>query len=88
MPIAAREFLESSKRVKAFLSRHDDLSPQLLEAWDRVQEAFRLAYTSEDFKEALAENAQIPDDLEERMTSTLVLLHREADRVARRTRDD
>ena len=88
MPIAAREFLESSKRFKTFLSENDELSPELLEAWEKVQEGFRHAYTSEEFKEALAENERIPDDLEERMTSAMVLLHKEADRVARRTRED
>ena len=43
--------------------------------------SFKAAYSAEEFKQALSEDAVVPSDLEERLTSVTVLLNR--DRASR-----
>jgi hypothetical protein len=81
MAMRASAFLAGFQRAKKHLAEHADAHPDLRAAFEKATAAFRHAYTPEAFKEAIAADAQVPDDLEEAATSLLLLLQRE------RTRD-
>jgi hypothetical protein len=81
MAMRASAFLEGFQRAKKHLAEHADAHPDLRAALEKATAAFRHTYTPEAFKEAIAADTQVPDALEEAVTSLLILLQRE------RTRD-
>jgi len=86
MAMRASAFLEALQRAKKHVAAHAGAHPDLRAALEKATAAFRHASTPEAFKEALAADAQVPDDLEEATTSLLILLQRERTRDS--THDD
>jgi hypothetical protein len=77
MPITAPQFFQQYKKVKEYLADGTKGSQELRDAFKALNDGFRITYQTEQFKEALTTNALIPDDLEERLTSSLILLNQE-----------
>lgn len=76
MPITATRFLAQFKELKSRIESGTP-SPALEAAFRRLVEAFRTTYSTDTLKQALASDASVPSDLEEQLTSVLVLHHRE-----------
>lgn len=77
MPISASEFLKRFKQIKAYLDANPDAGAELRERFQTMAASFKAAYSAEAFKQALSEDASVPSDLEERLTSVTVLLNRD-----------
>jgi hypothetical protein len=77
MAISASEFLKRFKQIKAYLDANPDAGPELREGFQAMAAKFKAAYSAEAFKQALTDDAAVPSDLEERLTSVTVLLNRE-----------
>jgi hypothetical protein len=83
MAMSAVAFLAHFKQVKAYLDSHPGASAELKNAFAGDSAAFKAAYTPEALKQALASGAQVDVNLEDRITSTLLLLnHERASRAA------
>jgi len=82
MPMSTSAFLAQFKQLKAYLEAHPDASEELKTAYAEDTAAFKQAYTPEARRRALADNESVGSDLEERMTSTLILLSRDRARRA------
>jgi len=76
MPITATRFLAQFKELKARIDGGSP-SPDLAAALQSLVEGFRATYSAETLKQALASDAAVPSDLEERLTSVLILHNRE-----------
>jgi hypothetical protein len=76
MSMTASHFYADYKALKAHLDGAS-ASVELRAAFDRVADAFRTSYTAETFRGALTANAPVPTDLEDRLTSALLLYNRE-----------
>jgi len=77
MPITAPQFFQQYKKLKDYLADGTKGSQDLRDAFKALNDGFRITYHTERFKEALAANAMIPDDLEERLTSALIIMNQE-----------
>ena len=77
MPITAPYFFSQYKKIKEFLADGTKGSQELKDAFYRLNDGFKKTYQTEQFKEALTTNAAVPDDLEERLTSALIIFNRE-----------
>ena len=77
MAITAPYFFQQYKKLKEFLADGTKGSQELKDAFKALNDGFKKAYQTEQFKEALAANVMIPDDLEERLTSALIIFNRE-----------
>ena len=77
MPITAPTFFSQYTKIKEFLADGTKGSAELKDAFHRLNEGFKKTYQTEQFKEALTTNALVPDDLEERLTSALIIFNRE-----------
>ena len=82
MPLSASAFLARFKQIKAYLDGNPDASEDLRIGFAQMAAAFKSAHSPEDFKQALAEDRPVGSDLEERVTSTLLLLNQERTRRA------
>jgi len=76
MAITASRFLTQFKELKSRVEAGAP-SAELKAAFDRLLQGFKATYSSETLKEALASDAAVPSDLEERLTSALILHNRE-----------
>jgi hypothetical protein len=85
MPMTVSRFLAQYRTLKDQIEQMEG-SEELRRAWERVLAVFRATYTTESLKDALAADDAVPAELEERLTSALVLYNRErtagASRVA------
>lgn len=77
MPVNAAYFFQHYKKLKEFLADGTKGSQELKDAFKALNDGFKKAYQTEQFREALAANVMIPDDLEERLTSALIIFNRE-----------
>ena len=82
MPMSASTFFAHFKKLKAYLAENPDVSDELKHAFAAIAGAFKTAYTAEAFKQALADNQPVDSELEERVTSALILLNRDRTRRA------
>jgi hypothetical protein len=82
MAMSVATYLGHFKQVKAYLETHSEASPELRSSFAGDAAAFKAAFSPEALKQALAGNAAVDVNLEDRITSTLLLLNRER---ARRT---
>jgi hypothetical protein len=82
MPLSSSNFLARFKHIKAYLDEHPEASDDLKKGFAELAAAFKAAHSPEDFKKALAEDRPVGSDLEERVTSTLLLLTQERARRA------
>jgi hypothetical protein len=87
MTLAASRFLTEYKTLKSHIEGLE-ASEELRRAYERLVAVFKSTYTAESLKEALAADVAVPDELEERLTSALVLYHRERTASASRVRAD
>jgi len=88
MAMQAGDFFSKFYQIKSYLMKHDDASDELKSAYDRLNQAFKKAFTPQDFKKALAENTDVGSDLEERTTATVLLMNRDrARKVAEESED-
>ena len=85
MVMTAASYLANFKQVKAYLDGHPGASEELRRAHEADAAAFRAAYTPEALKQALASGATVDVNLEDRITSTLLLLNRERARRGARS---
>ena len=85
MSMTATTYLAHFKQVKAYLDGHPDASGELRQAHEVDGAAFKAAYTPEALKQALASGATVDVNLEDRITSTLLLLNRERARRGARS---
>lgn len=76
MTMTAPDFLARYRTLKAQLDTVA-ASAELLAASERLNAAFKTAYTSDSLREALTAAAPVSAELEERLTSALVLFNRE-----------
>jgi len=81
MAMTASLFFAHYKKLKLHLEG-STASPELHDAYHRVVEAFRAAYSTESFRAAMAADAAVPSELEDRLTSALVLFNRERTLIA------
>lgn len=77
MVMSAANYLAHFKQVKAYLDGHPEASAELRRSHETDAAAFKVAYTPEALKRALTAGATVDVNLEDRMTSTLLLLNRE-----------
>jgi len=70
-------FFSQYKKIKEFLADGTKGSQELKDAFKALNDGFKKSFKPEQFKEALAANAPVPDDLEERLTSALIIFNRE-----------
>jgi hypothetical protein len=77
VPITASYFFSQYKKIKEFLADGTKGSQELKEAFHNLNEGFKKNFQPDQFKAALAANTPIPDDLEERLTSALIIFNRE-----------
>jgi len=82
MPLSSSAFLARFKQIKAYLDEHPEAPDTIKKAFADMAAAFKAAHSPEDFKKALAEDRPVGSDLEERVTSTLLLLNQERARRA------
>ncbi len=85
MSMTATAYLAHFKRVKAYLDDHPDASDELRRAHEADGAAFKVAYTPGALKQAIASGATVDVNLEDRITSTLLLLNRERARRGARS---
>jgi hypothetical protein len=76
MTMSASDFLAQFKRIKAYLNDHPDAPDELRQAYASCAAGFKAAFTPEQFKQALSSGQSVDSDLEERVTSALMLLNR------------
>jgi len=76
MTMTATRFLAQYKNLKAHVEGLSS-SPQLAAAFHKLVEGLKATYSTDSLKEALAADAVIPSELEERLTSALVLYNHE-----------
>lgn len=81
MAMTASHFFAHYKKLKVHLDGNA-ASPELHDAYHRVVEAFRAAYSTESFRAAMAADAAVPSELEDRLTSALILYNRERTLIA------
>ena len=77
MVMSASTFLAQFRQIKAYLDSHPDASLELRASFAGDNAAFKLAYTPDAIKQALSDNAPVDSDLEDRITSTVILLNRD-----------
>lgn len=77
MPITTQYFFSQYKKIKEFLADGTKGSQELKDAFHALNDGFKKNFQPDQFKEALTANAPIPDDLEERLTSALIIFNRE-----------
>ncbi len=77
MPITAPYFFAQYKKIKEFLADGTKGSQELKDAFKALNDGFKKDFQPEQFKEALTSNAPVSDDLEERLTSALIIFNRE-----------
>jgi hypothetical protein len=77
MVMSAAAYLAHFKQVKAYLENHPEASAELRRAFAADTAAFKAAFTPEALKEAIAAGSEVDVNLEDRMTSTLLLLTHE-----------
>ena len=77
MVMSINRFYSTFKTIKLFVQESSEVSEQLASTLKRVEKAFRAAYTSETFKQALMKDELIPSDLEEEITSAYILYNNE-----------
>ncbi len=77
MPVTSSYFFQQYKKLKEFLADGTRGSQELKDAFKALNDSFKKAYQPEQFKEALTTNVHIPDDLEEKLTSALMIYNRE-----------
>lgn len=77
MPLNANLFYSKLKRLKLYVSSHEDVSAELKEAYQKLLASFKATYTSEAFKEALQNNSPVDSNLEELLTSAEILMKRD-----------
>jgi hypothetical protein len=77
MVMSTSVYFAQFKQIKAFLAEHPEASDELKKAFADTAAAFKAAYTAEAFKQALTENQPVDSDLEERITSALILFKSE-----------
>jgi len=83
MAMQAGKFFSHLYQIKAYVMKHENASEELKAAYDKLNQAFKKAFTPDEFKKALAGNVDVGSDLEERTTSTLLLMNQDrARRVA------
>jgi hypothetical protein len=78
MAMQAGTFFAHFNQIKIYVQKYPDASDEIKSGFRSLAEAFKAAYTPQDFKQALATNAEVSSDLEERVTSTLILIKRES----------
>ena len=77
MVMTASVFLKRFRQVKTYLAEHDNVSPELAEAFEKVASDFKGTYTPEAFKLLLSEDGPIEGGLEDDLTSASVLCNRD-----------
>ncbi len=77
MVMSASQFMAAFKQIKAYIKQNPDASDELKEAAEDVSSAFTKAYTPEAFKAALKENAELGSDVEDRLSSAMVIFNRD-----------
>ena len=77
MVMQTTAFFAQLRKLKAYIDEHPDASSQLREAYERVNAAFKKRFTPEEFKTALAEGAAVDSELEESITSAMVLMNQD-----------
>ena len=77
MVMTAASYLAHFKQVKGYLESHPEASDELRRAHEADGAAFKAAYTPEALRQALAAGSTVDVNLEDRITSTLLLLNRE-----------
>jgi len=77
VPITAPYFFAQYKKIKEFLADGTKGSQELKDAFKALNDGFKKDFQPEQFKEALTSNAPVSDDLEERLTSALIIFNRE-----------
>jgi hypothetical protein len=73
----ARDLVARFKQIKTYVDGHADASSELRDAYERLQAAFKAAYSPDALKKALADDAGVDSDLEERLTSTQILMNQD-----------
>ena len=81
VPLSINRFYSQFKSIKIYVQDNPDVSDALKDALRKVEESFRSLYDSASFKAALMQDETIPDDLEERITSALILYNQEKARA-------
>jgi hypothetical protein len=77
MVMNAKDFVARFKQIKTYLDGHADASAELRESYEKLNQAFKGAFSPEALKAALADNTSIDNDLEERLTSTQMLMNQD-----------
>jgi|GEM_PF-2326282 len=77
MVMSTAAYLAHFKQVKSYLEGHPEAAAELRRSHEADAAAFKAAYTPEALKQALAAGATVDVNLEDRMTSTLLLLNRD-----------
>jgi len=77
MVMNARDFVARFKQVKTYLDGHADASDELKDAYDKLNQAFKGAFSPDALKAALADSTGIDSELEERLTSTQILMNQD-----------
>ena len=77
MPLSATSFFAQFKKIRGYLGENPDASVELKQAFAQLAASFKAEFTADAFKQALADDQPVSSDLEERMTSALMILNRE-----------
>ena len=77
MVMGVARFVAQFRQIRDYLEGHPDASDDLRAAFTGLSKAFKAAYTPEALKAALGEDSALASDLEERITSAVILLNRE-----------
>jgi hypothetical protein len=77
MPLSATSFFAQLKKIKAYLGENPGASAELQQAFGQLAASFKAEFTAEEFKQALAEDRLVSSNLEERVTSAMMILNRE-----------
>ncbi|MCP4899105.1 MAG: hypothetical protein GY906_19225 [bacterium] len=75
MPMSAKNFYARFVAMQKYIKAEPDAPVELRDAAGQVGAALKGSYTSEAFKQALADDAEIDSELEERLTSALILMN-------------
>ena len=77
MAMPASAFFANFKKLNAYMRENQGVSSEFDHAFAELAAAFRTAYTPDAFREAVTNNKPVDSDLEERLTSVLVIFNRE-----------
>lgn len=75
MPLTVSAYVAQLKRVKAYLEANPEASAELKASFAADGAAFKKAYTPDVLRQAMAANDQVASDLEEHVTSTIILMN-------------